>query len=126
MTQPYSIELVETGIMRIIWTGVVNRENFKQGVEDRMKFADEHQIDKYVLIFDLSQARITVLDVRLAAWSANADPRMTHTLIIGKTGIALVTVNAMMRLTKLQVEFVNSDAQALERAHQIVRGWNTA
>ena len=121
MTRPYQIELIETGIMRIVWDGVVNRENFSQGVLDRKQFADEYHLSRYVLIFDLRKAHVTVFDVRLAAWSANADPRMTHTVIIGKSGIALLTVNAMLRLTKLQVQFVNSDDEALEHAREIVR-----
>ena len=78
-------------------------------------------MSRYVLIFDLRKAHVVVFDVRLAAWSANADPRMTHTLIIGKSSIVFLTVNAMLRLTKLQVRFVNSDDEALERAREIVR-----
>jgi len=120
MTQPYQIELIESGIMRVVWDGVVNRENFSQGVFDRKQFADENHLSQYVLIFDLRKAHVTVFDARLAAWSANADPRMTHTVIIGKSSIVLVTVNVMLRLTKLQVKFVNSDDEALEHARKIV------
>lgn len=123
MTQPYQVDLIETGIMRIVWNGVVNRENFSQGILDRKQFADDHHLSRYVLIFDLRKAHVTVFDVRLAAWSANADPRMTHTLIIGQSGIVLVTVNAMLRLTNVHVEFVNSDQQALRRARDIVGQW---
>lgn len=121
-----SIELVETGIMQIVWDGVVNHENYSQGIIDRVQFADKYHLSRYVLIFDLRKAHIAVFDVRLAAWSANADRRMTHTVIIGNSTLVRVTVNAMLRLTKLQVEFVKTDAQALERARQIVEGWNTA
>lgn len=121
MTRPYQIELIEPGIMRIAWDGVINRENFTQGILDRKQFADDHQLSRYVLIFDLRKAHVVVFDVRLAAWSANADPRMTHTVIIGKSSIVLLTVNAMLRLTKLQVRFVNSDDEALQHAREIVK-----
>jgi len=41
MTRPYQIELIEPGIMRIAWDGIINRENFTQGILDRKQFADE-------------------------------------------------------------------------------------
>jgi hypothetical protein len=119
-----SIELVDTGILRIMWDGVVNRENYSNGIKERIRFADEHHLNRYVLIFDLRKAKITIFDIRLAAWSANADPRMTHSIIIGKSSLVTITVNTLLRLTKLQIEFANSDTQALERARQIVKGWD--
>lgn len=121
-----TIELVENGIIKIVWDGVVNRENYTQGITDRIVFADAQQLERYVLIFDLRKAHITVFDFRLAAWSANADPRMTHTVIISNSTLVTVTVNTMLRMTKTQVALVNSEAQALARARQIVAGWEAA
>ncbi len=119
-----SIELLEPGIIRIAWDGVVSRESYLDGIMDRKRFADEQRLERYVLIFDLREARVNIMDVRLAAWSVNADPRMTHTLVISKSPMVTVTVNTMLRLTKVQVELVNTPERALDRARQIVAEWN--
>ncbi|MEZ4669867.1 MAG: hypothetical protein R3E39_18335 [Anaerolineae bacterium] len=121
MTQPYQIELVEAGIMRIVWDGVLNKDTFQAGVADRVEFANAHQMEDYVLIFDLRKARITILDVRLAAWAANFDSRLTHTIIIGRSGPAMVAVNALVHLSAVELEFVATEDKALERARQIVK-----
>lgn len=120
-----SIELVEKGIIKIAWNGVVNRANYTQGITDRIAFADANQIERYVLIFDLRKALVTVFDFRLAAWSVDADPRMKSTVIIGNSTLVRVTVNTILRMTKTQLVMVQSEAQALERARHIVAGWET-
>lgn len=126
MADVYQIRQVEASIMRVDWDGVLNRDTFRAATEARVRFADEHFKGQYVLIFDLRKARITILDVRLTAWSANVDPRMTHTIVIGRAGVSMVVANTLVRLSKLQIEFVNSDGQALQRARQIVQGYPKA
>lgn len=88
MPDVYQIQQVEAGIIRVDWDGVLNRDSFRAATEARVRFADEHLKSKYVLIFDLRKARITIMDVRLTTWSANLDPRMTHTIVIGKSGVS--------------------------------------
>ncbi len=123
--KPYTVELVETGIMRVTWNGILNRDGFQRATEDRVRFADEHIKGNYVLIFDLKKAIITILDVRLTAWAANIDRRMIYTVIVGRSTISVLVGNMLGRLSRLKIEFCDTPDQALERACAVYAGQAT-
>ena len=122
MRPMYTLEHIEPQIIRITWDGVINTNFFREATEKRVEFAQKNITGNYVLIFDLSKAVIAMMDMRLTAWSANIDPRMICTIVIGKHSILSVIANMLLRLSRLKVEFAEDEQQALERAQAIMVG----
>jgi hypothetical protein len=116
-----TIEQVESGILQITWEGQLTPVEFKAGVYDRMRFADEHSINRYVLVYDLSQAIIPVVDVRLSRWATEADPRLLYVFIVGGSVIAQAIVRMLAKLMKRKIEFVNTPEEGIRRARQILQ-----
>jgi hypothetical protein len=116
-----AIEQVEPGILQITWEGHISPEAFKAGVYDRIRFADEHGIDRYVLVYDLREAVIPVVDVRLSRWAAEADPRLLYVFIVGRSRIAQAIVAMLAKLMRRKIEFVNTLEEGIQRARQILQ-----
>jgi hypothetical protein len=116
------MEPVEPGILQITWEGHLSPEAFQAGVYDRMRLADALGFDRYVLIYDLRKAVISVVDVRLSRWSTEVDPRMLYVFIVGRPLIAQVIVGMLAKLTRRKIEFVNTPDEGIQRARQILQG----
>ena len=116
----YTLEQLEPQILLITWDGVINTDYFREATEKRVEFAKNNISGNYVLIFDLSKAVIAMMDMRLTTWSANIDPHMICTIVIGRHGILSVIANMLVRLSKLKVEFADNGEKALERAQAVI------
>lgn len=116
----YALEHIHPQIIRIVWDGVINRALFEEATQKRVEFAKANITGDYVLIFDLSNAVVAMMDMRLTAWAANVDPRMIYTVVIGRHGVLTVIANMLLRLSKLKVEFAHDPEQALDYAQQVI------
>jgi hypothetical protein len=112
---------VEPGILSLVYDGTMNSSNFREATEERVRQADAAGVDYYVLLFDIRKAVLTVVDVRLAKWSADLDPHLIHVCIIGRSMMAQVIVSGMAKLSHLPVEFFNKPEDALARARAVLK-----
>ncbi len=112
---------IEPGIMSLVYDGAMNAPNFKAATEERVRQADAAGVDYYVLVFDIRKAVLTILDVRLAKWSADLDPRMIHVCFIGRSMMAQMIASGLAKLSHLPVEFFNKPEDALARARAALK-----
>lgn len=114
-------EWVEPGILLFVYDGAMNATNFREATEERVRQADAAGVDSYVLVFDIRKTIPTILDVRLAKWSADLDPRMIYVCLVGRLMMAQVLTSALTRLSKLPLEFFNKPEDALARAREVIK-----
>lgn len=120
---PYSTEFgwIEPGIMSLNYEGAMNAPNFKAATEERVRQADAAGVDYYVLVMDIRHAVVTILDVRLAKWSADLDPRMIQVCFVGRSMMAQVIASGLAKLSRLPVEFFVKPEDALARARVVLK-----
>lgn len=120
---PYHTEFgwIEPGIMSLVYEGAMNSPNFREATEERVRQADAAGVDYYVLVMDIRKAVVTILDVRLAKWSADLDPRMIHVCFIGRSMMAQVIASGLAKLSNLPVEFFTKPEDALARAQVVLK-----
>jgi hypothetical protein len=113
---PTHHERIEAGIMLATVEGLLRREDFIEAAHQRRAFADQHNENSYVLIYDLRKALIRDFDVRVSRWGVEFDPRLKYTVIIGNSTLVRVIVNILLKLTQQPIEFADSTEEALEKA----------
>lgn len=120
---PYHTEFswIEPGIMLLVYEGAMNGPNFCEATEERVRQADAAGVDYYVLVMDIRYAVVTILDVRLAKWSADLDPRMIQVCFIGRSMMAQVIASGLAKLSRLPVEFFSRPEDALARARAVLK-----
>ncbi|MBL8153252.1 MAG: hypothetical protein JNM70_03635 [Anaerolineae bacterium] len=120
---PYHTEFgwIEPRILSLAYEGAMNSPNFREATEERVRQADAAGVDYYVLVMDIRKAVVTILDVKLAKWSADLDPRMIHVCFIGRSMMAQVIASGLARLSRLPVEFFVKPEDALERARAVLK-----
>ena len=94
----------------------MTREDFIRAVEARRQFANQHNIDAYVLILDMNAVTMPVMDVRLARWSTYVDHRMQHVFIVGTPPVVQAVANVLARLSRVKIEFVETLAEGMKLA----------
>lgn len=114
-------EWVEPGILSLVYDGAMNAPNFREATEERVRQADAAGVDYYVLVFDIRKAVLTILDVRLAKWSADLDPRMIHVCFVGHSMMAQMIASGLAKLSQLPVEFFYKPEDALARAREVIK-----
>ncbi|MCU0515211.1 MAG: hypothetical protein MUE40_21875 [Anaerolineae bacterium] len=112
----YTLSLVEPGIIFCECRGDINRLTFVDLTENRLHFADEHGLKQYAFLWDISHARITVMDVRLAQWATRLDDRLVYAVLIGQPSIASIFVNVVSKLTGSRLAISSSYEAALPLA----------
>jgi hypothetical protein len=117
---PYQIEQSEPGIVIVTWSGAMTREDFIRAVEARRNFANQHNINAYVLILDMNAVTMPVIDVRLARWSAYVDHRMQHVFIVGTPPVVQTVANVLARLSPVKIELVETLAEGKKQARAVM------
>jgi hypothetical protein len=119
------LSMVEPGIILHRETGRVTAAVYRQAVLDRIRFADQHQLTRYVLVADLqaAQSDLGTFSLALSQWSIEADPRLLHTVVIGQQGlirVGLKLLQAVMQPRQMRVELCDDLPSALERARAVL------
>ena len=94
----------------------MTREEFIRAVEARRQFANQHNINAYALILDMTAVAMPFLDARLVRWSTYMDHRMQHVFIVGTPPIVQALTSVMTRLLPIKVAFVETLAEGMKQA----------
>jgi hypothetical protein len=121
MASTSHIEWLDKGVMLVRVEGAMTVNEFTEYTHNRIRFADEHQSGDYVVVFDLAKASIKEINLRVSQWSANADLRMIHVIIVGKAMAVQVVVNMLARLGVAKIEFANTIEAAKARAKEVLQ-----
>ena len=121
MASSVHMEWLDVGVLLVRVEGAMTVNDFTDYTYQRIRFADDHSSGEYLLVFDLTNASVNEINVRVSQWSANLDPRMTQVIIVGKSMILQVVVNMLVRLGVSKIEFATTVEQAKLRAQTALK-----
>lgn len=119
----FSLELVEDGIVLLIYQTTVTANVFRQAAEAHKQFAEEHIGGDYVVVVDYTEANLTTsaFDFRLNSWAAKLDPHMLGAVLVSQNALVSTAANLVQRVThKDNLEIFRTRAEALERARTLL------
>lgn len=91
------LALIGDRIIHMVETGTIREADFERSIHERVAFAKAHIDGFYVVIYDLSAARLGFLNVQMFKWSAEIDPNLMHAVVISRELIVRVGVSALSK-----------------------------
>jgi hypothetical protein len=114
----WQISAPERAIIYVEWDGSLDATALTLATLERVALADQHGPGDYVLILDVRKARIAEINVRVARWMVETDPRMFFTLVVGRNIIAHTVANMLAKFGVGHFEFTDAPERAIDIARR--------
>lgn len=114
------IELIGDRIIYMREEGEVNAVVFQASTEARIDFARKHIDGFYVLIYDLSAAKLTPLGLKITRHSAQIDPNLRQIIVVSTELLAAFGVKALAEVFRLRVQIAKTREEATAQANAFV------
>ncbi len=114
------IELIDSRIICIKAEGRLTTPVFEQHTQDRCAYAKQHIDGFYVLIYDLSEAKLTPIDLKTTRQAAQIDPNLKQIIVVSTELLAAFGVRTLTEVFRLKVAHVKTRDEAIEKARAVV------
>ncbi|MBL8153251.1 MAG: hypothetical protein JNM70_03630 [Anaerolineae bacterium] len=113
-------EWIEPGILSMVLEGAMTEMNVRALIEDRIRYVDAAGVERYVLLIDTRQVRLTFVNNRLGKAVLESDPRMICACVVGNSMTTQIIASVVGKVSRLPLEYFTRLEAALERARQVV------
>jgi hypothetical protein len=114
------IELIGDRMLYIREQGAITAGQFEATTRRRLAFVKEHINGFYVVIYDLRQAQLAFMDLRLSKWSVEVDPNMLHVVGVSPQPLARVSANVLSNVMHLNLTLVETLDDAKAKAEALI------
>jgi hypothetical protein len=114
------IELIGDRIIYMREEGEVNAAVFQASTEARIDFAQKHIDGFYVLIYDLSTAKLTFFDMKVVRHLMQVEPNLRKMIVISTDLLAAFGVKMAKEIFRRQAALARTREEAIAQANAFI------